>query len=60
MIEYGNDPVSLPWHGHIFEQFEDGMGGIFECTEVDSLVLLVAFGGHVSVVLEDFANVFGW
>ena len=35
------------------------MGDVFECSEVDSFIGGVAFGGHVSVVGEDFANVFG-
>ena len=59
MIEDGNDPIRLPRHGHIFQQFKHGMGGILQGTEVDPFILLVALGGHVSVIQEDFANVLG-
>ena len=59
MVENRNDPIRLPWHGHILEKFEDGMRCVFECSEVDPLILLVTLGRHIAMVLEDFADVFG-
>ena len=38
------------------QQFEYGMWSLLQCIEVYTLVLLIALGGHVSVILEDFAN----
>jgi hypothetical protein len=46
----------LPRHGHILQKFEDGVGNVFESSQINALVLAEAFGGHVSMVFDYFPN----
>ena len=34
-------PDLLPWHGHILEQLEDGMGHVLEGAQVNSFVVAI-------------------
>ena len=55
MVERLDISDLLPGHRHVLQQFEDGVGNIFESAEVDSLVLAEALRGHISMVLYYFS-----
>ena len=47
----------LPGHGHVLQQFEEGVRHVLEGAQVDALVVAVLAAGHVSVVADDLADV---
>jgi hypothetical protein len=54
--EHTHKPHLLPWHRHILEELIDSMRRKFEGTKVDTLVMPEFSAGHVTMVLDNFAD----
>lgn len=53
MIESTNSSDLLPRHWHVFKQLINCMRNVFQRTQVDSFVLFILLGGHVSMILNN-------
>ncbi len=47
----------LPWHGHVLQELQHGVGHELECTQIHGLVVTELAVRHVSVVGDDLADV---
>ena len=59
VVQYRHGALRFPGHRHVLQQLEDGVGAVLERPEVDALVLRVPLRGHVPVVGQYLADVFG-
>ena len=57
VVQHGDVAHLLPWHGHVLQQLEDGVGDVLERPQINALVVLVLFGRHVAVISDDLAQV---
>ena len=48
--------VGLPRHGNILQQFVQGVWNVLEGSDVNAFFRLITFGGHVTVILQNFAK----
>mmetsp|Transcript_1360 Transcript_1360/g.2988 ORF Transcript_1360/g.2988 Transcript_1360/m.2988 type:complete len:516 (+) Transcript_1360:7448-8995(+) len=59
VVQDGDGPHGLPWHGHVLQKFEHGVGHVFESSQIYPFIRVVTFAGHVTVVRKDLPDVLG-
>mmetsp|Transcript_67280 Transcript_67280/g.140138 ORF Transcript_67280/g.140138 Transcript_67280/m.140138 type:complete len:884 (+) Transcript_67280:4960-7611(+) len=46
----------LPWHRHVLQQLQDRVRHIFQCPEVNALIVTELLARHISVILDDLSQ----
>ena len=60
VVEHWHLADLLPWVRDVLQKFHDRMRDVLESTEVNTLIVTELAVAHVTMILDDFADMLSW